>query len=118
MTDAELSNLESLAKAATPGPWEYLPHNSKDAWVITSYQNPECEEYICSIAHAFGNIQEKRNKDGLYITAANPTTILELIAELRQTKADLQRIKIEYMTLSWENRSICERFGLIRKEAT
>ena len=88
MIDAELSTLESLAKAATPGPWEHLPHNNKDAWVITKYQNPESEEYVCSIAFAFGDIQEKRNKDAAYIAAANPAAILELIAELWQARKE------------------------------
>ena len=67
MTDAELSALEAAAKAATPGPWEY----------------DDADEDMAALG-----AENQRVKDAAYIAAANPSVILSLIAELRQTRAE------------------------------
>ena len=75
MTDTELSALESAAKAATPGPWEYNSRR-KEIWAIDPHHTPIVE------VGAYG----QWNVD--YIVAANPAVVLKLIAELRQTRAE------------------------------
>ena len=86
MNDTELDALEAAAKAATPGPWcipgrEDLVFSEKGAQVAfcaTIFSlHPDCSVIA---------IQAEKNAE--YIAAANPATILELIAELRQAKAE------------------------------
>ena len=68
MTDAELSALESAARAATPGPWEESPnpffiHDGHFTVAEVMSHNP--------------------GDDSAYIAAANPAAVLELIAMVR-----------------------------------
>lgn len=70
----DLDRLETLAKAATPGPWEIDP-------VFNIIAKKECiyyDEY-----DGIGSASNIR-----YIAAANPAAILELIAELRDTRRE------------------------------
>ena len=62
-TDAELDALEAVAKAATPGPWKL------DAEADTT-------------------LDDQIVRDGIYIATANPAVVLNLIAELRQARAE------------------------------
>ena len=82
MTDAELSALESLARAATPGPWDC------DALSTVRSMNNDYRGVgivYCAI-DSTGRVPTINN--AAYIAAANPATVLELIAELRQVKAE------------------------------
>lgn len=64
----DLDHLESLAKAATPGPWDY----------------GACEVFLKG-TDFWPVIATCRNEDDLaFIAAANPAVVLELIAELRR----------------------------------
>lgn len=72
MTDAELSALESLARAATPGPWEY-----EEPLILRQLDE----------THWQGVDTDKPNNMA-YIAAANPVVVLELLAELRQARAE------------------------------
>lgn len=77
MTDAELDALEAAAKAATPGPWKIDPVLN-----ILSENNPPIYVYTDeddSIGKA---------ADIKYVAAANPAVVLDLIAELRQARAE------------------------------
>ena len=88
MTDAELDALEAAAKAATPGPWEtdyrqryVFAANGVNVCEIRGYGElihmvPECEAV------------EQMRSNGIYIAAANPAAVLDLIAELRQARAE------------------------------
>ena len=74
MTEKELDALETAAKAATPGPWVIDPILnilSKDEIVYVDGDD--------SIGYV-NNIK--------YIAAANPAAVLELIAALRQARAE------------------------------
>ena len=64
MTDTELDALEAKAKAATSGPW----------WELDTEKDTTVDNQIV--------------KDSIYIAAANPAVILELIAELRQVRRE------------------------------
>ena len=78
MTDAELKALEAAAKAATPGPWVV---DSLDGCSVF-YHDAE------GIHHLIACCYDAQSKDAAYIAAANPAAVLELIAELRQAKAE------------------------------
>lgn len=72
MTDVELSALEAAAKAATPGPW----YSYSDGSLVWEHErNPS----VC--------LRFYKN-NAAFIAAANPAAVLELIAELRQTRAE------------------------------
>jgi hypothetical protein len=76
MTD--LDELERLAKAATPGPWEY---READGSAAVCHRGGWVEAILP------GSPQE--NSDAAYCAAANPATILALTAEVRRLRADL-----------------------------
>lgn len=79
MTDAELSALEAAAKAATPGPWRHPGR----ALVVSRMS--EDEPLVCDcISEQFAQAP----KNAAFIAAANPAAILELIAEMRQTRRE------------------------------
>ena len=86
MTDTELDALEAAAKAATPGPW-------KDSFddVLAYKDNLLCEYRTLRIKSIDIDIDGENN--AAYIAAANPTAILELIAELRETKRKMKLYK-------------------------
>ncbi len=79
MTEKELDALEAAAKAATPGPWRHPGR----ALVVSRMS--EDEPLVCNcISKQFAQAP----KDAAFIAAANPAVVLDLIAELRQARAD------------------------------
>lgn len=86
MTDTELSELEAKAKAATPGPWKY--------------EDPIIVRELSEISWQGVDIDKRQNM--AFIATANPAAILELIAELRQTKAER-----DWLAKQLENQAIC-----------
>lgn len=76
-----LDELENLAKAATPGPWEY-ELGSDDGFDHWQLFNPETLEYL--VQDDSGVEPETRNL--AFIAAANPATVLKLIAVVRAGK--------------------------------
>lgn len=75
----DLNKLELLAKAATPGPW----YEGKHGYILGPATRSSGLMDICNVFNA-----EERNLP--YIVAANPTTILELINEIRRLEAALK----------------------------
>ena len=85
-----LDKLEALAKAATPGPWEDLSNHpdhlcgtinkGKKHIAGCSWFETWREEQHVSVEEALAN--------AAYIAAANPTTMLELVAELREARRE------------------------------
>jgi hypothetical protein len=82
-----LGTLESLAKAATPGPWWIDSHglcmsglNHKTVFITDS------KAMGTAVRHTdTGNLSHWRNdNDASFIAAANPETILALIALVRE----------------------------------
>lgn len=73
-----LDHLESLARAATPGPWEAAYDG-----LVLEYEVRDYHDNLCAKVD-FGNVEA----NAAYIAAANPQIVLELIAELRQTRAE------------------------------
>lgn len=73
----DLDELERLAKAATPGPWIF---------VNVGYTFSQSAQY--SIEPSPGvSVWEHNRKDADYIAAANPATVLALIARVRKAEA-------------------------------
>ncbi len=89
-TPEALDQLEGLARAATPGPWEYGEDNllvRRTTLPVWRLGSTTASDDICAIGRAWPN--SEANAD--YIAAAQPATVLALIAEVRR----LQRWKTE-----------------------
>ena len=70
-----LTELEQLAKAATPGPWRQSEHEHLKDCIMTHGSNPViyCDE-----------VPIMELKDAAFIAAANPQVILRLIELVRE----------------------------------
>lgn len=80
MNDKELSALESLARAATPGPWHikrgYCLYDERDMHVVSAWENYSgSKEMTIDCEEAYANAR--------FLELTNPATVLELLAELR-----------------------------------
>lgn len=73
ITDAQLSELEAKAKAATPGPWEADSYDHCTVWYSERDSGVSVAD-ACTL------------QDGCFIAAANPATVLELVKELRNRR--------------------------------
>jgi hypothetical protein len=77
MTPDDLTRLEELANAATPGPWRAVDGAGRGEKALTTASGAW-----------FGNIDdgsESRNAaDAAYIAAASPDVVLALVAEVRR----------------------------------
>jgi hypothetical protein len=100
--------LRELAQAATPGPWYH--HNPDDALYMNAFyisespveHEPEEEEFhkacIALTLYQIGRIGGNRlvthpqyAENTAYIAAADPSTILALLAELDRLRSGLER---------------------------
>lgn len=81
----EFDELKRAAEAATPGPWEYLTTASGFRKIKAS------GKLICGVS-SFGC------QDAEFIAAANPATILALIARLEAAETELAQ---EQKRLDW-----------------
>lgn len=79
VTDELLAEIEEAASNATPGPWSY-----DGSYVCTMRQDGETV-YVESWNPVADALLSKNVK---YISAANPSTITALTAELRRLRAD------------------------------
>lgn len=81
--DINLDELERLAKAAQPGPWKFLDSSGNQ---FVTYHKPGAKRgdrhSICALP-GFG----AKTKEFKFIAAANPATVLWLIARVRKLEA-------------------------------
>ena len=100
MTEAELTRLERLAHAATPGPW--IVHEKYQTFVTESGEEPrrhiinqekrKCTRYtLGNCDTSFSWSQAVAN--AAYISAVHPVAILDLISDLRQAQANLKALE-------------------------
>lgn len=84
-----LDELEAKAKAATPGPW--TSDFCGDVWTISPLVPKEFHEGVgADIFRMIGSTSTGPDGgNGAYIAAANPETILRLIAAYRELEAAL-----------------------------
>lgn len=81
----DLDELERLAKAATPGPWRMVALSSHYGVTHGDYRFPTVV-YAHEGWDGYGNGSSRPNAD--YIAAANPATVLALIARVREAEAN------------------------------
>ena len=103
----DIDRLEHLANAATPGPWKIKDENeNKLVGVVSPWSDKvkpsnqsgwgDCRGiHICEITHQGDNecvskIQAMANMN--FIVEANPETLICLINELRDSKADVKML--------------------------
>ena len=90
MTTIDLDALETLARKATPGPWQALTTGVRygDHWYIA-----DDGESIAYATKNDGDPRDKCRENAEYIAAANPSTILTLIADLRRAQECIDAIR-------------------------
>lgn len=96
-----LTKLETLAKAATPGPWAPLNYYvyAKESPAIDVYN----VEIACSSTDAMDVSHEVGTANAEYIAAADPETVLALIADLRRVREALDEcagIQIDFISVT------------------
>lgn len=75
-----INELEALAKAATPAPWEVDAGNN----VVTAMELPTRDHGPMRHQVCEGQLNPQGNKDAEFIAALNPATVLRLLAMLRE----------------------------------
>jgi len=81
-----LAELESLARAATPGPWT-VDHS--DSWFVSARQHPNFG--ICML----DGLLERRPANAAYIAALSPERVLALLAVVKAAEAMRERCRYE-----------------------
>ena len=80
-----ITELEKLAKAATPGPWRQSEHEHLKDCIMTHGSNPViyCDE-----------VPIMALEDAAYVAAANPQTILAMIELMREMGEALHVVRL------------------------
>jgi hypothetical protein len=83
--DAKLDELERLAHAATPGPWEWWTSNS---WRRLTAEGGREGGVLCPFVNRYDHHPDLSisAEDMAHIASADPPTVLELVRELRETR--------------------------------
>jgi hypothetical protein len=98
----DLDDLESKAKAATPGPWTVFVCDDGKQWTgwplcisATNVLNSNGDERVIVRTGGFypyewdhGTSQDEANANAAHIASANPETMLALIALIRRLQAE------------------------------
>lgn len=82
MTNDELHTLKALAEAATPGPWHVAYEGSSDWTVFDEKANIHVAD-----VHRHRAVD---CPDARFIAAANPQTVLALLAEVERLREEAQ----------------------------
>lgn len=88
MSELDIDRLEEIAKAATPGARQAIIsiHDNK-FWVTTAHKRP-----YTMLLETYG---DNAQCDAEYEAALDPHTTLALIAELRQARAEMGRVRAQ-----------------------
>ena len=89
MNKKSRKELKRLAEAATPGPWEYQK-DSKDFPVNGYVTVRDCIFSVCVLPYEGIRTDDRVTDNGLFIAAANPAAILELIRQRDELLAALK----------------------------
>ncbi len=86
----DLDRLDALARAATEGPWAAATTGVRngDHWSVVDSDRGDVRGTVARIPSQDGTNDEQRQPDAEFIAATDPPTVLALIAELRQARAD------------------------------
>lgn len=79
----DLDALEKLAREATPGPWEIEYGTGDDEGEVYGLRARLGERLI----ETDTGIYPPRRRDAAFIAAANPSTVLALVARVRELEA-------------------------------
>jgi hypothetical protein len=90
MTPEELAALKALAEKATPGPWDACGTGAYVA--MMQIINDRITKYVS--APQAGMCMS--DADVQYIAAANPQTVLKLIAEVSRRRAQIAKIRAAF----------------------
>jgi len=88
MSALDLDELERLAQAATPGPWEMGRSSIMCRACVhlrgcfSIYQEADCTD----VTHPHAGLDQQ---DAAYIAAANPATVLAMIKRMREARTAL-----------------------------
>lgn len=85
----DLNTLEAAAKAATPGPW-----NVFNGFTVETC--PDEKGYTTAVVDGYVWDRAVSVKDAIFIAAANPAVVLELISELRAKNKLLEEVFDDY----------------------
>lgn len=80
----DLNELEALARAATPGPWELNRHGAVIGGPVQQYANGKGQNQLAMATGADWMRLDEMACNAAHIAAANPSAVLELIALARQ----------------------------------
>lgn len=89
ITAEALEALEEAAKQATQGEWRYRQQGSMQGFVeakVEGSKMPYGLEVLGEDYTGFGD-DEQRELDCMFVALANPSMILELVRELKATRA-------------------------------
>ena len=79
----DLKNILTLAKAATPGPWTVDTCGDVITRAILDTDTDECKAFGGPLFRMIGTTPTAPyNPDGIFIAAANPSTIISLIERI------------------------------------
>lgn len=98
----DLDELERLAKSATPGPWTASQTYPPDGYAIHAAGIPWQLAYVSSTLGANTSHEWPIEANASHIAAANPATVLALIADLRATRSRLA--EMEVFIEAWRDR--------------
>jgi hypothetical protein len=92
MTDDELARLEAVARAATQDDWDFNYYSMVDCSKFV-----DSDEYICTVPPTSGDTATGEHlANAIHIAAFDPPTVLALLAELRELRADLDELQTRY----------------------
>lgn len=105
MANFDLDELERLAKAALPGPWEQVELEGKSLpYVFRQKESPdEIPSLVAETRQAIGN----ENETAAYIAAMHPSTTLALIERIRE----LQKINYQLEGFTYYKCRSCPNCG-------
>ena len=101
-----LNELEAIARAATPGPWQHLPYGG---------QNQNGDYSGGSIFDADGDylLSEVSDAAGAHIATFDPPTVLALIAKLREAETVIETVRAEQRDYSIPHDEALSNMGTV-----
>ena len=87
------SKLRELAKAATPGEWTTMTSSHGGVLLKRGVEMPLKDR------HPQGSLQIVPTEDGVFMAAANPKRVLELLAKIAKLEAEKKELEAEVQHL-------------------
>jgi hypothetical protein len=109
MTDTDWTELREKAEAATPGPWEHWDDRE-------GVQGVGADDTVCQMAYLREDDHthipyDNARANAAFIAAANPATVLALIAEVEQLRCNQSHLEELEAALRARNEELSEALG-------